>query len=189
MTLQDGVSTCAWCLRRLHRAVTRLPLLYVHLHRALAPGTPHRRLEHAANSLPWAYRGKPSPLRLALLAHAEHCVATASDWARSTAPDLIPGHQVRPGYLLQTICVAFAANLPGYILSPADGRHAHDLSTAYTRALRLLGHDEPSRPLPTPCPSCDLRSLVIDTDGLVTCRSCPGTWPASHVHSREQSRH
>ncbi|WP_172388122.1 hypothetical protein [Streptomyces sp. MNP-20] len=171
---------CSVCLYRLHQTVTRLPYLYVQLHLALPHGTPRRRIEWAATHLPWTARDRPPPLRLSLLAHAEHCVTVLRTWAEHAAPDTLPDAAVRPGHLLQTICRTLAGNLPAYVATTTDGQHAGATWTAYTRARQLLDHDEPAHRLKTPCPFCSLRALSISSDDTITCRSCRVTWPAQN---------
>ncbi|MFE6692262.1 hypothetical protein ACFVFQ_38210 [Streptomyces sp. NPDC057743] len=173
---------CDLCLFRLRRTLTDLPHLYVQLHLALPHGTPHRRLEWAATAVPWASRDHPPPLRLALLAHADHCVTTMRNWATDALPYVLPTGPTRPGPLLQNLCRNIAAHLPACLTTPTDGHHAGTLWTAYTHTRHLLGLDDPPTRLPTPCPSCHLRSLSATYDGTITCRTCHTTWPAHTPH-------
>ncbi len=179
-TIHPGGRCCPACLSNLREALDNLPHLYVRLHLE-SPSSPCKSAEVPATRLPWKYRTAPSPLRLPLLTHATTCVHAVHTWAAHTLPGSLPLHPLRPGPLLQHLCQALSAELPTTVRTLDDATDASVTWVAYQRARFLLGYDEPARPLPTPCPNCDLRSLIRLSDGAVTCRSCAAHWP-HHPH-------
>ncbi len=172
----SSVPACPACLARLRKTLDQLPVLYVRLHTEL-PHHTARRLDPARIArLPWKYRPAPLPLRMSLLAHAEHTVSTVRTWALHTLPQAVPDTPVRPGRLLQHLCSALAQDLPASLQPPVRPDHPQAVWDAYLRSLRLLHQDDAPQRLSTPCPTCDLRSLYHDNAGT-TCRSCHSRFP------------
>ncbi len=169
---------CGVCVVRLEWAVQGLPGLYVGLHVELPLGTRERRLDRLTSRTPWRSRELSTPLRLSLLEHASRCVDAIRHWGLRAVPDSIPAEPVRPGYLLQTVCAALEADLSRAVRTEENVVRARKVWTAYARARRLLGREEPPRRLKTACPSCHLRALISADGGAVVCRSCTARWPA-----------
>ncbi|WP_146051051.1 hypothetical protein [Streptomyces noursei] len=118
-------------------------------------------------------------MRITLLAHAEHCVKTVRCWGAHAVPDALPNSPVRPGLLLQRLCLALSDDLPAALATACDATRARKVWDAYTHAIRLLDREEPPQRLPEPCPVCDLRSLARRSDGDIVCMSCNAYWPGS----------
>ncbi|MEU2433643.1 hypothetical protein ABZ611_29830 [Streptomyces sp. NPDC007861] len=149
------------------------------MHTELPHGTPRRRIESATRHAPWRSRDIPVPLRISLLAHADHCVAAVRCWSAHALPGALPPEPVRPGRLLQQLCLALSDDLPAAVRTAADAARARKVWRAYTHACQLLDREEPPRRLPQPCPVCDLKALMRRADGDIFCRSCNSYWPAT----------
>lgn len=169
---------CSSCQSRVLMALVELPSLYVSLHLEFSPYTAKARTETLAARKEWKYRGVPAPMRLSLLSQGERCVQAAYEWGIYSTPLAIPREPVRPGFLLQKICCALVAGMPGVLRTREEGEKAAYLCEAFRGCQSILGISfvGASSAIRTPCPECDLRSVVSSGDGAMACRSCSTCW-------------
>ncbi|WP_372412169.1 hypothetical protein [Streptomyces luteireticuli] len=172
----SSVPACQTCLARLRQILDQLPAIYVQLHTELPRWATRNPSGTPTKHLAWKYRPSPIPVRMPLLAHAEHTVHTVHTWAHQALPRCLPDAPVRPGHLLQYLCRLLAQDLPASLQPPVQPHHPQATWDAYQYALRLLHQDDAPERLTTPCPTCDLRSLYRDRTGM-SCHSCHSRFP------------
>lgn len=173
----QGSHCCHGCQSRLKHALRTLPPLYVRMHVELSPGIGRRRLDHPADRVSWKARERPVPIRIALFNHAQLCVDSVYAWGLQAVPLSVPRGPTRPGYLLQQVCRALVDDLDGALRTRDEADKAARVWEVFMRARGLLGIETEVRPVDEPCPSCQMRALVLTSDGCRLCRYCGGECP------------
>lgn len=166
-------TSCDVCVTSLTRTLSGFPVLYVQLHRYFTAIGDKPRTEIGFDRKEWKYRNPPTILRMALISQAERCVQVVHNWAIYSVPCAIPRNAVRPGFLLQRLCVALSRDVPGALSTCEEGERANAVQHLYMECkLQLSGEEKIAGKVASPCPACNLRSLERTVGNHLSCRSC-----------------
>jgi hypothetical protein len=172
---------CDACLRQAAIALQDFPVLYAALHTRLAGS---RTARPSTGMMPAGRRqqrrrASQLPLELPPLVCAQQTAVLLRDWLGHYDPGALPQGTVREGWLVQHCCSHLQRAWPAALAVPQSHVYAGELLKLQHRARRILGYLPHQEPLESPCPSCELRTLICDHDAyLLRCRYCDATWPA-----------
>lgn len=168
---------CSKCRRRLHAALKKFPELYVQISLEVTAGHPGRNFAYSNGRVTAKQRSEsPAPLNLTLLDLANRCVQAIHAWAVEALPQAAPRAAMRPGVLMQRLCLALATSLKANLQNDKCVRLARDVWDLYEKARSLVGWAEPLCRVEAPCPVCDLRALAETKDHRIVCRACQAWW-------------
>lgn len=182
---------CIHCHGRLVEAVGKIPDLIEWLRECVEPGAVRR------DDMPRAAgRHSPAPLNLDAVDTADRLYAALADWHETVTDELDLSPYMPTAYVagkrLQGISTQHAhsaATMAGRISTHLDracvyewsGEMTTELTDVVREALRRYPDEERPLYLPTPCPACDMLSLIRTApqaflgQAVISCRTCKET--------------